>query len=47
MGAGFGHNLLVDDHPARRRIYFYDPDGNDWEFIEYTSADPAMRNDYS
>lgn len=44
--AGFHHNLFVDSHPARRRIYFYDPDGNDWEFIEYTSADPAVRNAY-
>ena len=33
-------------HAARRRMYFYDPDGNDWEFIEYQSDDPARRNDY-
>lgn len=44
---GFKHNLLVTDHPARRRIYYHDPEGNDWEFVEYTSADPANRNDYS
>jgi catechol 2,3-dioxygenase-like lactoylglutathione lyase family enzyme len=44
--AGFRHNLQVDDHPARRRIYFHDPDGNDWEFVQYSSDDPAQRNDY-
>ena len=44
--AGFRHNLSVDDHPARRRIYFHDPEGNDWEFVEYTTNEPARRNDY-
>ena len=29
-----------------RSVYFRDPDGNDWEFIEYLSDDPARRNDY-
>jgi hypothetical protein len=27
-------------------VYFYDADGNDWEFVQYTSDDPAERNDY-
>jgi catechol 2,3-dioxygenase-like lactoylglutathione lyase family enzyme len=44
--AGFAHNLLVANHPARRRIYFHDPEGNDWEFVEYTTGDRAKRNDY-
>jgi hypothetical protein len=34
-------------HPWRKRMYFIDADGNDWEFVEYLSADPARRNDYS
>ena len=33
-------------HPHRKRVYFYDPDGNDWEFVEYFTADMALRNDY-
>jgi hypothetical protein len=33
-------------HPYRKRVYFYDPEGNDWEFIQYLSQDPAERNDY-
>lgn len=47
QAAGFEPNLSIDDHPARHRRYFYDPDGNDWEFVQYTTDDPAERNDYS
>ena len=45
--AGYSLNMKAHDHPARRRTYFYDPDGNDWEFVQYMSEDPAERNDYS
>jgi len=45
--AGFTCNMHADAHPARDRRYFYDPDGNDWEFVRYRSLDPAERNDYS
>jgi catechol 2,3-dioxygenase-like lactoylglutathione lyase family enzyme len=44
--AGYTPNLFDDSHAARRRLYFYDPDGNDWEFVEYQTDDPAQRNDY-
>ena len=44
--AGYEPNLKEHDHPARKRTYFYDPDGNDWEFVEYLTDDPARRNDY-
>jgi catechol 2,3-dioxygenase-like lactoylglutathione lyase family enzyme len=44
--AGFKHNLLITEHPARRHIYYHDPEGNDWEFVEYKTNDPALRNDY-
>jgi hypothetical protein len=29
-------------------VYFHDADGNgnDWEFVEYCSDEPAERNDY-
>lgn len=43
---GFEPNLRNEDHPARRRLYFYDPEGNDWEFVQYTTDDVAARNDY-
>ena len=26
--------------------YFFDHDGNEYEFVEYLSEDPAERNDY-
>lgn len=37
----------VDEQPSRKRLYVTDADGITWEFIEYLSADPAVRNDYS
>jgi catechol 2,3-dioxygenase-like lactoylglutathione lyase family enzyme len=44
--AGYRHNLAFDDHPARRRIYYFDPEGNDWEFVQYLTDDRRQRNDY-
>lgn len=44
--AGFDPNMHADAHPARRRVYFYDPDGNDWEFVEYLTDDPEARHSY-
>lgn len=44
--AGFEESTVPNSHPHRRRVYFYDADGNDWEFVQYYSADPAERNDY-
>lgn len=37
----------LDGHPHRRRVYYVDDNGLDWEFVEYLSEDPAQRNDYS
>ena len=44
--AGYRESTVPNRHPHRRRVYFHDPDGNDWEFVEYLSDDPALRNDY-
>lgn len=44
--AGFEPNLHIDGHPARRRVYFYDPDGNDWEFVQYLTDDLDARHSY-
>ncbi len=44
--AGFRDSTYPNSHPHRKRVYFYDADGNDWEFVEYFSDDPAERNDY-
>jgi catechol 2,3-dioxygenase-like lactoylglutathione lyase family enzyme len=45
--AGYRDSTTPNAHPHRKRIYFEDADGNDWEFVQYTSADPAERNDYA
>ncbi len=47
LAAGYQESTPPNDHPARKRVYFYDPDGNDWEFVEYLTDDPAQRHDYS
>ena len=44
--AGFRESTYPNSHPHRKRIYFYDSDGNDWEFVQYYSEKPAERNDY-
>ncbi len=44
--AGYKDSTVPNNHPFRKRVYFYDPDGNDWEFVQYFSDDPAKRNDY-
>ena len=45
--AGYVDSTTPNSHPFRKRVYFYDPEGNDWEFVEYLSKDPAKRNDYT
>lgn len=44
--AGYKDSTISNDHPHRKRVYFYDPDGNDWEFVQYFSIDRKKRNDY-
>ena len=44
--AGYKNSTVPNAHPHRKRLYFYDPEGNDWEFVQYLSQDPAERHDY-
>jgi catechol 2,3-dioxygenase-like lactoylglutathione lyase family enzyme len=44
--AGYEDSTFPNAHPHRKRVYFHDRDGNDWEFVEYLTDDPAERNDY-
>jgi catechol 2,3-dioxygenase-like lactoylglutathione lyase family enzyme len=44
--AGYWDSTVPNAHPHRKRVYFIDPEGNDWEFVEYYSDDPRKRNDY-
>lgn len=45
--AGYRESTVPNRHPHRLRVYFLDADGNDWEFVQYTSAVAAERNDYA
>ncbi len=45
--AGYRESTPPNAHPHRKRRYFYDAEGNDWEFVQYLSQDPAERNDYT
>lgn len=47
LAARYHESTVPNAHPHRRRIYFYDPDGNDWEFVQYLSDDPAEQHDYT
>lgn len=46
VAAGYKDSTPPNMHPHRKRQYFYDPEGNDWEFVQYLSNDPAEHNDY-
>lgn len=46
LRAGYRESTTPNTHPFRRRIYFYDPEGNDWEFVQYLTKDSQKRHDY-
>jgi len=47
LEAGYRESTVPNAHPQRKRVYFFDAEGNDWEFVQYFSQDPALRNDYA
>lgn len=44
--AGYRESTVPNAHPHRRRVYFRDAEGSDWEFVQYLSDDPKERHDY-
>ena len=44
--AGYREGFIPSPHPHRKRVYFIDDDGMEYEFIQYYSEDPSERNDY-
>lgn len=46
LEGGFEESTVPNTHPHRKRVYFYDLEGNDWEFVQYHSENPRERNDY-
>jgi hypothetical protein len=45
--AGYREGFVTPPHRYRIRKYFLDADGNEWEFVEYLTDDPAKQNEYS
>ena len=46
LEAGYREGFVPEPHPHRRRVYFLDEDGMEYEFVQYYSDDFAERNDY-
>ena len=40
--AGYRDSTVPNAHPHRKRVYFYDPDGNDWVFHTVFLAGPCQ-----
>lgn len=43
---GFAIDISGVEHPFRKTVYFLDPSGFQFEFIQYLSNDPAEFNSY-
>lgn len=46
LSAGYREGFVPETHPHRKRVYFIDNDGMEYEFVQYHSDDVAERNDY-
>ena len=46
VAARYRDSTAPNEHPHCRCVLFYDAEGNDWEFVEYATDDPKLRNDY-
>lgn len=44
---GYRESVRVEPHPFRKRVYFFDNNSIEYEFIQYLTDDFAKRNDYS
>jgi hypothetical protein len=45
--AGFRQGIDVEPHPFRKRAYYFDEAGFEWEILEYLSENPSERNSYA
>ena len=46
MTAGYQKDPMSAEEPYRKRSYFYDGNNVEWEFIEYSTDQDALRNKY-
>lgn len=44
--AGYRKGMEGDPHPHRRRVYYFDHVGFEWEIVQYLTDDPAKKNAY-
>ncbi len=44
---GYRQGIPVEPHPHRRRAYYYDAAGFEWELVEYLSDRPEERHAYA
>ncbi|MEX0963576.1 MAG: hypothetical protein WDZ52_05985 [Pseudohongiellaceae bacterium] len=47
LGIEPSDSSTLDEHPHRRRVYYIDENGLDWEFVQYLCEQSSERNDYS
>lgn len=46
LSGGYQQNDIGEENPYRKRIYFYDRSGVEWEFIQYLTQDATKKNSY-
>lgn len=46
VAAGYKEGIAVPKHDHRKRVYFWDNQGNEFEFVEYFSRKFKERNQY-
>ena len=46
LAAGYREGYIPEPHPHRKRVYFLDNDGMEYEFVQYYSDDPKKKNAY-
>ena len=44
--AGYRRSIPVKPHPYRKRVYFFDSAGGEWELVQYLTDDFSKRNSY-
>lgn len=44
--SGYQPSVWGAEHPARRRVYYIDAEGLEYEFVEYLTDDMSKRNSY-
>jgi len=45
-GAGFRRSIGTKEHPFRKRLYFFDRAGLEWELVQYLTDNMADRHSY-